>query len=331
LYETGKKAVIDPNLKFDAVVGVTTRFASDILSVVGAVTIGKDTFTKDNISDALANAVEFTFLERGVPHEKRKDIIQDIVDEVRLRIIELDLDSAYKLLGFLGDRLEDKNVILYSSREELMKIFDRYDWTGKVKEDWKGDYLMVVDANMAALKTDPAITRRINYSVRNEGDDLMATVKVRYDHTQNFAPKITRYRDYVRFFVPHGSELISSSGTLANDKLKNPAGVKDEVVTTSELGKTVFGMFTSVEPLTSREIEISYKLPKSVADSVINKNYSLLIQKQIGAQNNALTLDLDFDTTLKNASPSEEAGEWGDDVYHLNTILSQDSKFEIGL
>ena len=331
LREAGDRAVIDPNIEFDAVVGVTTRFASDILSVVGDVRVDGEVFTKDNISDALANAVEFTFIDRGVDFEDRKAIIQDIVSEVHDRLETLSLDEWRKLFTHLGDRLEDKNVMLYSSREDVMKLFDRQGWTGRVDVEHVGDYLMVVDANMAALKTDPAVSRSVHYEIVPDGDGLMAKVSINYQHNKPFDPKTSRYRTYTRFYVPLGSEFVSAEGTLTADRLKNPQELPDEVVISEELGKTVFGMFTSVEPLSTHELIVKYKLPEDISKDVRHGDYELLVQKQLGAQNNTLTLDLDFGTKLRRATPGEEPGEWGDEIYHLNTILDQDRMFLIQL
>jgi hypothetical protein len=42
-----------------------------------------------------------------------------------------------------------------------------------------------------------------------------------------------------------------------------------------------------------------------------------------------LTLELDFGKTLSRATPSEEVSQWGDQVYRLETVLDQDSAFEV--
>ena len=74
-----------------------------------------------------------------------------------------------------------------------------------------------------------------------------------------------------------------------------------------------------------------YRLPRHLREAALRGSYDLLVQKQPGARNHALTLDLEFDTKLKRAVPAEEAGEWGDTRYRLNTILDQDLDFEVDL
>ncbi len=331
LAATGAGAAIDPNLTVDAVVGLTTGVAADFLRVLGDVEVGGDRFTADNIADALENAVEFTFANRGVTHERRKDVIQDIVDVMRERFTALTRPQWSEIFTSVAVRLRDKHLLFYAPDADIERLFVRQGWAGRVPKNFDGDYLMVVDANLAALKTDPAVSRTIEYHVSLEGDDLVASVAVTYDHTRPFGPKVTRYRTFTRLYAPEGSELLSVEGSLADDALKNPSLIPDTPVVSKELGKTVFGAFVSIEPLTRRTLTFRYRLPRRLREAATRGSYDLLVQKQPGARNHALTLDLEFDTKLKRAVPAEEADEWGDARYQLNTILDQDLDFEVDL
>ena len=71
--------------------------------------------------------------------------------------------------------------------------------------------------------------------------------------------------NYVRIYVPKGSELISFDGV---------GDTKDPY---EELGKTVFAGFLEVRPLGVSQINLKYKLPFELEDE-----YNLLIQKQPG-------------------------------------------------
>jgi len=59
--------------------------------------------------------------------------------------------------------------------------------------------------------------------------------------------------------------------------------------------------------------------------------YHLLVQKQAGTIDDALTLDLDFATLLQSAVPPEAEGEWNDGIYRYQTDLRQDRSFSIQL
>jgi len=79
------------------------------------------------------------------------------------------------------------------------------------------------------------------------------------------------YRDWVRVYVPKGSELIESNGSEV------------EVATYEDLDKTVFEAFygdkSPLRPLGKAQLVFKYKLPFKVEK---DKPYGLLIQKQPG-------------------------------------------------
>jgi hypothetical protein len=198
-----------------------------------------------------------------------------------------------------------------------------------VEQGTADDVLMVVDANMASLKSDPVVERSIAYSIAPSGSGYRATAAITYKHTGSFDWKTSRYRTYTRLYVPAGTQLISVDGSLANDAIRNPSGAAGEVTTASELGLTSFGTFTSIEPGQSRTLTFVYTLPQSVADAINSGAYTLEILKQIGADPRDVTLNLDFNKNLSDASPAENSSQWGDDVYHLETALDQDVSFRV--
>ena len=93
----------------------------------------------------------------------------------------------------------------------------------------------------------------------------------------------------------------------------------------------VFGAFISIEPGESRELVFEYLLSERVVDLIKSGDYTLNWIKQVGAKNHQLTLDLDFDKKVTNASRPEDISEWGDEIYRLNTVLSQDLMFDVAL
>ena len=155
--------------------------------------------------------------------------------------------------------------------------------------------------------------------------------KQSHDHQGEFDWKTSRYRTYTRIYVPLGSELISSEGSLANDKLKNPDLNPGTVDVTEELDLTVFGTFTSIEPGETRTLSFEYQLPDSVTEAIDQDLYQLEVIKQIGAADHNLNLEFDFDKTIKAAYPGEEPDQFGDDLYRLSTKLDQDMQVTIEL
>jgi len=135
-----------------------------------------------------------------------------------------------------------------------------------VATDWGGDYLMVVDANMGALKTDYYIKRSINYEVDFNGEKPVATLNMLYKNTAPYGDwRTSDYHSYVRIYAPQGAKLLDR-------KMISPPIVKDE------FEKTYFGSLLHVLIGGETEVMIKYELP----DTITKDNYRMLIQKQSG-------------------------------------------------
>jgi len=166
------------------------------------------------------------------------------------------------------------------------------NWAGQARS-FSGDYVWIIDANLAAYKTDAVVDKQINYKLYNSGSDWFAELTLTYKHNGGFDWRTTRYQSYTRIYVPLGSQLVSQSGF-------------QEVATVSEdLGKSVIGGFIVVEPQETKVIKLVYKLPASIAQQIASGHYNLLLQKQPGRQRTSLTVNLNFPQPLKRAYSRE--------------------------
>jgi len=315
----------------DGVIAITPTFGSRVLELVGPITVDDQTFTPENLLETLEYQVEYGFAEDGTPYHQRKEIIGKLVDEVKNRLFAMDVGGWESLFDIASQSIEEKHLMAYSTDMDVQEVFSNESWSSEI-DPGIGDYLMVVDANMASLKTDPAVERTINYDFdRNEDGEVITRVEIDYNHTGDFDWNTSRLRTYTRIYVPYGSELIDHSGSLVNDKLKNPSLAEGTVDIGSEFGLTVFGAFTSIEPGEQRTLMFEYKLPDWL-EAVIDKGeYNLRVQKQPGAADHRLTLGLDFDTKIQSAEPAEDWKNFDDDRYDVDTILRTDLDFVVEL
>lgn len=318
-----------PLVNFSGVISMNPVLVADLLGVVGPITIDGQTFNSENFIDALEYQVEIGFLEEGTPLFQRKEIIGDLADELMTRLFNLPAAKWLDVIQIVEKRIEDKHVLIYEKDPEIQEALAKQNWDGRVIET-DGDFAMVIDANMASYKTDPFVERQINYSLNfNDAGELIAEMAIDYNNTAGFSWRTTRYRTYTRVYAPLGSELIGVTGHLRGDKLSNPDLEPGEVDVYDELGKTVFGAFTSIEPKTSRRLVYTYKLPDEIVEMVKDGRYRLYFQKQAGTAGHSLTLSLDFDKNLGQAEPPEDQSQFGDDTYYYQTDLRLDREFEI--
>jgi hypothetical protein len=315
----------------DGVIGITTGFLEKLLAFVGPVTVNGTEYTVQNATEVLEYQVEIAFEQQGIAREDRKDVVGVLTNAVLDALLEISPSRFAEVFALLSEGFVHKDLVMYSSDVDTQAVLEDYDWAGAVGQEDADDFLMLVDANMASLKSDPVVERAIAYSLVPFENGYRATAAVTYNHTGSFDWKTSRYRTYARIFVPEGARLVSVEGSLANDAIRNPQGLPGEVTTSNEFGLTSFGTFTSIEPGQSRTLTFVYTLPKSVGDAIAAGSYTLRMQKQIGAEPPDVVLNLDFNKNIQDASPAEESTFWGDEVYSLETSLGVDQEFSVEL
>ncbi|MEY4744229.1 MAG: hypothetical protein RL272_174 [Candidatus Parcubacteria bacterium] len=315
----------------DGVLAVDPEVAKDVLRLTGPITVDGKTFTAANVVDELEFAVEKGFTQEGVPFERRKGIVGKLVSEVISKLKSMPVSGLLEAVGVVHRDLQEGHILISMRDSGLQTIVLQNDWGGKLKTV-RGDYLSVIDANLASLKSDPAVQRSVAYSVAPQKDGSYAgSVKLTYDHRGHFDWKTTRYRTYVRVYVPQGSKLREVLGAMENDKLKDPGRHPGKADVADELGRTSFGAFIAVEPGEKRTIEFRFTLAPSVVQAMRDGVYHLDVEKQPGTIANGLTLDVDFGKKLTSAEPPEDRSQWGDTRFRYQTDLRIDRAFDIGL
>lgn len=309
--------------------GMTTTFLSDLLAFVGPVTVEGQSFTSGNAADLLEYQVEIAFEQQGILREDRKDIVGKLTNALLDKLLEVPSSRFEEVFALLDDAFVEKEIALYSTHTATQSVLNDAQWSGSVSQGSSADVLMVVDANMASLKSDPVVQRSITYSIAPKNGGFQATAAITYTHEGSFDWKTSRYRTYTRIYVPTGSKLVSVEGSLANDAIRNPQGIAGAVTTESELGLTSFGTFTSIEPGQSRTLTFTYQLPASVTSAIAAESYTLTMLKQIGADPRDVTLHLDFNRALRTADPAESSSLWGDDIYDATDTLDANKEYRV--
>jgi hypothetical protein len=312
----------------DAVIGVTATVLEELMKQTGPFTIDGIQFTADNVIEKLEYEVEYGYSDRGLVFQQRKNIIQPFLNALMEHVKNTGFSQMDAYIALAGKLVKEKQVMAYSVDGSQEKLIEKYNADGEVNMTTSSDYLMWVDANLAALKTDYAMKRNLTYSLVSDKDGKMtATARMEYTNTGKFDWRTTRYRTYTRVYVPEGSELVSTDGAMKTDRSSAP-GVVDKGV---EFEKQWFGTFIAVEPGQTKSLSFTYTLPQSISDQIKNGLYTLFVQKELGTLNNGLTLSLDFGKTIVSANPGESPDKWNDSKYEVHTDLSVDRDFNVTL
>ncbi len=277
------------NGQFNGVIGITPQVITDLLSLVGPVVVEGVEYNSDNFTKLLQYRVEKGYVKLGVSSWQRKEVIGDIAKELKFKIFDLPPLEMYNAIKILQKNLLQKNILLYFNDKDAEDIVLAENWGGEILPV-KGDYLLVVDANLASFKTDAVMKKGIDYQVRRGFDGLVADLTLNYAHNGGFDWRTTRYQTFTRVYVPLGSTLISVDGQN-----------KGDVQVYKEFNRTVFAAYVVIEPGKIGKLHLRYNLP----NNIINANeYSLYIQKQPGNNIGLLTVDIDLGKNINSYGPT---------------------------
>ncbi len=307
----------DFNGEFSGIVAITPGLVEDLLSLVGPVEIDGEVFSADDFFDTLEYKVEQDFVNQNISSWERKEVVGDILEKIKVKMFDLHYSNWQQIGKIVEENIEQKDILVYFNNKNLQSLARELGAAGQVK-DVEGDYLMVVDANMAALKTDSAMERDIKYSVKEDNGRLVADLELEYTNNGVYDWKTGDYHTYTRVYVPLGSELIEFKGSTKGKPLSG-----------KDLGKTYFAGFLSVRVGQSEKLHLRYELPKYLKESLDSGNYDLFVQKQPGKEVNELIVDFKAENKVKSYNPSESVKVLNGNNISWDIDLSTDKVFEI--
>lgn len=324
----------------DGVISLTPTVMENILAAIGPVDMQKDYGVTISAENFWSVTQAFAEQKPGVT-KKPKKIIGDLMAKIQEEIpLRLNKEVMFNLLVSTEKNLNEKHILFYFKNEELEQFVTDYGWDGRVKSS-NYDYLAVINTNIGGGKSDRMITQTINHhaTVMSDGsiiDDLEIIRKNNSTKADKFVG--VRNVDWLRVYVPVGSELIEATGFEAPKpgqfEQPDPAWTFDEDLRNEdrdfkleqlsntkiydEFGKTVFANWLMVDPGEEIHAHIRYKLPttflkeiKSDIPDGLNTifgstkkilTYALLLQKQPGAEKIAFTSTLNIQS-LNNTMP----------------------------
>lgn len=216
---------------------------------------------------------------------------KDLLGELLYAILQKALKSSPKL--YWGPLVQDivtqtseKHILFYLYDTGAQSGLEALNTAGRIK-NVEGDYLHINDANMGGAKANLYVKESVQQDITLESDGTVTkTITISYKNP--FPPSDCNLergglclnailRDWVRLYVPKGSQLISSQGSEV------------KVTTYEDLRKTVFDGFLTVRPLGSAVYTIKYRLPFKLTSG---STLPLLIQKQPGTEDNEYSIKI---------------------------------------
>jgi hypothetical protein len=187
-------------------------------------------------------------------------------------------DRNPALFQAIFDDIKQKHILFYFTADATQKAAEAINVAGRIHPS-DVDYLHINDANLGGAKSNMFTTQEVEQKIDiSETGAVTKTVTVAYKNPQEASNCNLEagqlclngvLRNWVRFYVPAGSELVDSAGFQA-----------DSVKTSEDMGKMVIEGFFTLDPLSQAKIEITYHIPYRP-----DATYRLQIQKQPGSKN----------------------------------------------
>lgn len=330
----------------DGVISFTPSVIESLLRITGPIDLRNDygvVITSENFWQEVQMITERDNIAKTDPQavahlpEGEKSKPKKIIGDLMAKIMEIlpqkmDKDNILNLIKIAESNLSSKQIMFYFKDGGLQEAIASRGLDGAIAEA-PLDYLMVTDTNIAGAKTDRVINEEIFHetSVNNDGT-MIDTVIIKRTHTAAKNEPLVGVRnvDWLRVYVPRGSDLLSFSGVsrpdakyfeepgsdwIENDFIAAHEGLAIEDKNTGtkiyeENNKTVFANWVMLDPGQSVTVTLRYRLPFNLwqmkeaddfrsrldkwlgADKSHFYPYSILIQKQPGSVNQSFKTDL---------------------------------------
>jgi len=308
----------------DGVIAMTPSVMQKLLEITGPIEMPEYdvTIDKDNFVEKVQQEVEVDYdKELNQPKKILADLAPIMLDKIFNAGNFSDIAKAAKILD---ESLNEKQILIYSKNYDIEKMLSGLGWSGEILKTQK-DYLSVINTNINGFKTDGVIQEKIEHQAEIQPDGtIVDTLTVTRHHNggqSDYAWWNKVNADYMRVYVPKGSQLISAEGQTREFNSPpldyNALGFKrdplvqmeeDSIKIDEESGtriyedadKTVFANWVYVSPQETVTVKYKYLLPFKIEINDKNKpadTYSLLAQKQSGSVGSEFISNITFPET----------------------------------
>ncbi len=296
--------VEEAGYKVDGVIVINPDIVSNILKIVGPIEMPEYglNLTADNFLESIQEEVEY-----GDNRIQPKKVVLDFGPRFLEKLYSADSEKWTSIFNVLMTGLEEKDILLYFSKEELENFTINEGFGGEIKKT-DDDYLMINLSNIKGSKTDAVTDSSIEVDNRFENGQVIHKVTITRnhkggDHEHGFYNR--QNPAYVRVLISQNGEFLSIYGNDAtnfkplmnyslqgdfekdrdltifessfhSEDLLNTQGGFSKIDRFDESGKEGLGFWMITEPGETKTVEFEYSVPFDGDD------YSFYFQKQPG-------------------------------------------------
>lgn len=344
----------------DGVISVNASLLEPLLRFTGPIELpsyGK-TFTADNIQLELQKSVE---LEYDKTENQPKKIIGDLFPVILDRLKSAPPERTVQLVQLLDEAFRKKDVQLWFRNADLQAYAEKFGWAGRLKST-QGDALSVVEANIGGQKTDAVIREAVDQQITVLPDghlEATLTLDRTHDGKQGELFRGANNVEYLRVYVPQGSELLSVDGVMPPTSTAYKAPLSEDqpdkdlarlvnlpqvgpsgADVTQEFDRTAFGVWVQLKPGQQSRTVFHYRLPFTIQElseramseyagtpGVTGGAYTLYLTSQSGKSDRQFTFHLNYPASWNIRWSNREDVTQTPGVLAWSGALSQDEVF----
>ena len=284
---------VAPMKDVDGIISIDTQLPVDLLKVLGPVGVADwgqysaEIEPKCNCPQVVYKMEDYATRPTFYIKANRKGMIGPLMHSILLNVMNSPKKLWPQFMEIGLKNIQSKHLMFYFPDDESMQaVAENFNASGRIK-DFDADYFHLNDTNFAGAKSNLYIDQTVDQEIDVDSSGTVTkTITITYTNPE--PPDDCNLesgglclngllRDWVRLYVPEGSEIIEVLGS-------------DIPATTSkDLGKTVFEAFIELRPESKTKLIVKYKLPFKFQSG---QAYRLLIQKQPGAKSFNYTVKL---------------------------------------
>ncbi|MEK7109727.1 MAG: DUF4012 domain-containing protein [Patescibacteria group bacterium] len=269
-------------VQYDGIIALDSKILVDMLTIFGDVDVNGIRFSAKIDQRCDCPQVIYTLFDLvdrpvGYFKENRKGILGDLMYRLFYNAIGFSPSKYWgTLMQTMFKNLEEKHILVYFNDLETQKSLEQLNFSGRIRE-YQGDYLHINNVNFAGAKSNMFVSESIDSKTNGKTREVTIIFRNPYPASDCNLERgglclNATLRNWIRFYVPLGSKLVSLKGSTK------------KVQTYDELGKTIFEGYLEIVPKGQGTVIVEYTLPSNVDTN----NYSLLIQKQPGVEEQKL-------------------------------------------
>ena len=303
------KLFSDNQTRFENIISINTNFLQSLIEIAGPIEMPQYqlTINSENFLKEIQYEVEAG--QDKQPGQNPKRILSALAPILIEKIKNLDDAGKIKMIKSLKQAVGQKDIMAFSKNDEIQKIFVEYNISGKtfsIPKNFNGDYLAIINSNIAGGKSDAFINQQIllQSQITDDGS-IYNTLSISRTHSgQN--EKDWWYRatnkDYLKIWVPLNSEIMSVFGNddspysyinpaknlIKDNDLQNTENTyvynpEYKVAEGQEWGKKSISTWLNTPAGKTKNFKITYKENK-IIDIKDGMQFNFVFDKQSGVQ-----------------------------------------------